>query len=241
MSKAVQKVEIKEQAPAIAEASALISMLERMARDPNVDPARIQQFLKMKQDDEDRVSRRAFMAAFSDLQGELPAVARRGKAHNGKAYARFEDLVEAYRPYLVKHCFALSFRTEQQDGSIKITGVLGHKDGHEERTSIVLPMDKTGNKNDVQAWGSSTSYGKRYVAMTLLGIATEDEDDDGKKAGAGTPITDEQVDRIRSLIVDTNSDIGRFCAHFKVEKIEDLPASSFDRAVSALKKKANSA
>jgi hypothetical protein len=46
-----------------------------------------------------------------------------------------------------------------------------------------LPADTSGAKNPVQAWGSSASYGKRYVAMTLTGIATDD-DDDGRAAAA---------------------------------------------------------
>ena len=234
MSKALQKVE-KETAPVVTEASAMISLFERLARDANVDPARIQQFLQLKREEEDRASRRAFLSAFADLQGELPAVARRGKAHNNKAYARFEDIVDAIRPVCLKHGFTLSFRTDQQDSLLKVTGVLGHKEGHEERTSISLPMDKTGNKNDVQAWGSSTSYGKRYVALTLLGIATEDEDDDGQKGGAAAPITEVQAGTLKSLIVETDADLEKFLAYFGIEQIEDMPAKRFVEAERLLK------
>lgn len=66
-----------------------------------------------------------------------------------------------------------------------VVGVLGHAGGHAEETAMTLPADMTGNKNPVQAWGSTASYGKRYVTLTITGIATEDEDDDGAGAIRG--------------------------------------------------------
>jgi hypothetical protein len=42
--------------------------------------------------------------------------------------------------------------------------VLSHELGHSEETTMTLPLDTSGSKNNVQAVGSSTSYGKRYTA-----------------------------------------------------------------------------
>ena len=233
----------EEQLPAapapMSEGAALVSMLERAARDPSVDISKMERLFELHQQAMARKAKTEFLAALSELQAELPAVERKGTGHNQKKYARFEDFVETIKEYLAKHGFSLTYRITQETSAIKIAGVLGHKGGHQEDTSLTLPTDNTGNKNPVQAHGSTISYGKRYVGMTLLGIATEDEDDDGQKAGGASPISEDQVASIKSLIVDTNSDIGRFCAYFKVKAIEDLPATSFDRAVAALKKKAS--
>ena len=86
-------------------------------------------------------------------------------------------------------------------------------------------------------WGSAISYGKRYVALTLLGIATED-DDDGKAAGAGQVISDDQAVTIRDLIEATGTDEAAFCKYMGADKLSTLPSASFDRAITALKKKA---
>lgn len=51
---------------------------------------------------------------------------------------------------------------------------------------MLLPADVSGNKNAVQAFGSSTSYGKRYVLCALLNITTRGQDDNGH--GAAPPI-----------------------------------------------------
>jgi hypothetical protein len=222
-------------APApVSQGDAFAALFERLARDPSVDPARIQQFLQMKREEEDRSARGAFLAAFSKLQAELPAVERKGTGHNSKKYARFEDFIQTIRTHLAAHGFSLSFRLQSEQGSIRIIGVLGHEAGHQETTDLPLPADTTGNKNNVQAWGSTISYGKRYVGMTLLGIATEDEDDDAKAAGAGETITDAQCSTILDKIAETESDIAKFCAYFRVDGVAKLQAKDYQRAIEAL-------
>ena len=194
-----------------SESAAIIAMIERAARDPAVDIDKMQRLFLMSVEAKANAARTEFLAAFAKLQKDLPAVERKGTGHNSKKYARFEDFIETVKGPLAAHGFSLSFRINQigvavKDGGpiepsgIRITGVLGHEAGHQEDTSLTLPADKTGNKNDVQALGSTISYGKRYVGMTLLGIATEDEDDDGKAAGKGETITEEQAAALKKLM-----------------------------------------
>ena len=65
-----------------------------------------------------------------------------------------------------------------------MTGILMHRDGHREETTMLLPVDIGKGRNAVQAVGSSTTYGKRYVMCALLNITTgEMQDDDGHGAG----------------------------------------------------------
>ncbi|WP_371924668.1 ERF family protein [Pseudomonas sp. R5(2019)] len=45
-----------------------------------------------------------------------------------------------------------------------------HRDGHREQTAMLLPVDIGKGRNAVQAVGSSTTYGKRYVMCALLNI-----------------------------------------------------------------------
>lgn len=250
MSKAVAKVE-DAQAPAVApinEGDALINMIERAARDPNVDIDKMERLFGMRERMQAQAAKTAYLAALAKLQSELPAIERKGKAHNSK-YARFEDFIEAVKPVLAKHGFSLSFRVKQlavwkgdgepsEPAGIKITGVLGHEAGHQEDTSITLPADTTGSKNPVQAVGSSISYGKRYVGVTLLGVATEDEDDDGKAAGDKVEYLDaEEAARIKKELDDVKADIGAFCDHFGLDSIDRIPAAKQARIMEAIAKK----
>src|SRR5690606_24552765 len=128
-----------------------------------------------------RQAEQAFNAALSEMQDELPSIGERGNAAGRYTYALWEDINATIKPILKRHGFALTFRTDFSDG-IAVTGVLTHKDGHREETTIKLPADKSGNKNDVQAVASSVSYGKRYTAGALLNLISRGEDDDAFSA-----------------------------------------------------------
>lgn len=219
------------------EGSALLALIERVARDPTVDIDRMERLLQMQQQVVDRHAKTAFLAAFAKLQSELPAAARKGTGHNAKKYARFEDVMEAIRPHLARHGFSLSHRINTDGNVVRVTGVLGHCDGHSEQTEMVLPPDTSGGKTAVHAMGSSISYGKRYVTLTLTGIATED-DDDGKKATAGVTITDEQAEAIKAALDVTEAELPRFCKYWKLEKLTDLPAAQYEAAMTSIQKAA---
>jgi len=215
------------------EHAAFSSIIERAARDPSVDIAKLERLVELQVDAEKRRAKASYLAAIAKMQAELPAVARRGTAHNNKKYARLEDIIEAAKPVLSKHGFSLTYRITQTDKTMTIVGVLGHEDGHTEQTDMTLPADNSGGKNIVQAWGSSATYGKRYVALTLLGIATEDEDDDGKAAGA-KPVADNTLAHLNTLIADTGASVEWICNHYSVGELGDLTGPQIAEAIAGL-------
>lgn len=181
-------------APAASESAAILSVIERMAMNPEMDPDRIERFIALKERMDKEAARKAFAAALAECQSEIPAIEERGQIKYGKknaegedtgpTYALWEDINETIRPILRQHGFALSFRTGQTpEGKIVVTGILSHREGHYEDTTMVLMHDSSGAKNAVQAMGSSISYGKRYTAAALLNITSRGEDDDGVAGG----------------------------------------------------------
>ena len=178
------------QAPAVAgETGAVLAMIERVATNPEADMDKLERLLDMQERVMNRNAMQAFKASMAAMQADLPVIEKNGQIKvDGKVrstYARYEDIMRIVKPILQMHGFAVSFRTGAGDGVVNITGVLMHRDGHREETGMPLPIDKSGSKNTVQAIGSSTSYGKRYVLCSLLNIATGDEDDDGQMADLG--------------------------------------------------------
>lgn len=236
----------EEQSPVVVGADAYLEMIERAARDPNVDIDKIERLMLMRERMMEKHARAAYSAALAEMQPKLPIVQRRGlikvPAKDGKTghetpYALWEDINEAIRPYLAEHGFALSFRVRKEADRIEVTGVLSHREGHSEETMLSLPMDSTGSKNNVQAIGSSVSYGKRYTAGALLNLTSRGEDDDGASGGAPDVISDEQLDKLRDLIAEVNADTGKFCAYLKVPNLAALPAAKYAAAVAALEAK----
>jgi cell fate (sporulation/competence/biofilm development) regulator YlbF (YheA/YmcA/DUF963 family) len=204
--------------PAPTESDRVLAMIDRMLAFPDVPVERYQQMFDLHRQVRADLARQKYFAAFAELQTDLPVVARKGTGHGTVRFARFEDIMEAIRPKLTQHGFSVSFRTEQPDGKLSVTCILAHEDGHSESTTMTLPHDTSGGKNAVQAWGSSASYGKRYTLITLLGIAT-DEDDDGR-AGGGDTISEDQVDELFDLIAETQANVGQFLIVAKVGSAE---------------------
>ena len=175
-----------------ADASAILAVIERAARDPAVDIEKMERLMAMAERMAERQAKADYNAALAEMQPNLPIVERRGmisvpakdnKTGHDTPYALWEDVNEAIRPMLAEHGFALSFRVGKDSDRVVVTGVLSHRGGHSEETTLSLPMDTTGSKNNVQAIGSSVSYGKRYTAGALLNLTSRGEDDDGQSGG----------------------------------------------------------
>ena len=215
-----------------------MAVISRAASDPNTDVDKLERLLGMGERIKGQSAKADYFAAMSAMQDELPAIQERGEIRigsgPGQKYALWEDINAVIKPVLKRHGFALSFRTGIADNKITVTGVLSHRGGHAEETTMHLPTDTSGSKNAVQAVGSSTSYGKRYVASALLNLTTGDVDDDGRAASGNGAITAEQAETIRELIERSGSDIEKFCAYFKVGAIPELRAKDYERAVAAI-------
>jgi len=234
-----------------SDSASLLQVISRAASDPSVDIDKMERLMQMHERLTARTARAAFVAALAEMQPKLPVVDRRGKIEvrekdkDGKRtgelqqstpYALWEDINEAIRPLLAEYGFALSFRVKKDADRVEVTGVLSHREGHFEETTLSLPMDTTGSKNNVQAIGSSTSYGKRYTAIALLNVTSRGEDDDGKTAGAhGETVSPEQAKHLLKLIEDAGATTDKFCAWARIEAVTDLQAKDFDRAVASLK------
>lgn len=159
------------------ESATILSVISRAASDPNVDIDKMERLLQMHERMQDRQAEAQFAADLAEMQDQLPSIGERGNAAGRYTYALWEDINAAIKPILKRFGFALTFRTDFSDG-IAVTGVLTHRSGHREETTIKLPADGSGNKNAVQAVASSVSYGKRYTAGALLNLTSHGEDDD---------------------------------------------------------------
>jgi len=228
-----------------ADRDTVLSLITRAAADPATDVAKLQQLFVLYETMQNRAAEAAYTVAFAAMQPELPIVAERGEIKNRvgevqSRYALWEDIAEAIRPVLAKHGFALGFAIAQADNMVSVTATLRHREGHREQTTITLPVDNSGSKNAVQAVGSSTQYGMRYTAVALLNLASRGMDDDGVAGGgdaAGDFITDAQRDALQILADTGKADMRRFCEHFKIAHLAELPMRDYRRAESLLMRK----
>ena len=61
-------------APASSESAAILSVIERMATNPDIDPERVERFIALKRQMDADAARKAFYNALSDAKAEIPVI-----------------------------------------------------------------------------------------------------------------------------------------------------------------------
>jgi len=210
-----------------APADPMVSMIERIAMQPDLPIERLEKMLDMKERMERKDAQAQHAAAFARASAYFPAIPMNGKGHNNMPYATLKDIIAKTRPVLSQHGLALNFSVETGD-TIRVTARLSHTSGHVETVSIDLPRDTSGSKNSVQAVGSSQTYGQRYTAQAILGLSLgEDTEDDGR-AAAGNTIDADQYRELRELIDKAGVAQDVVCQAAGVTMLELLPAKQFE-------------
>lgn len=201
-------------------------------------------FLREIQADEAKV---AYAADFVAMQGELPEIPRLGKIDIGRGkpqqFARWEDIAEKIKPVLHKFGFGIQFEIKDNENSVTATAILLHRGGHFTTNPKTLPLDKSGSKNIVQAYGSTQSYAQRYAVNGLLGIASRGEDNDatgtnGPQSSDEFFVTPEQIAKLEKMLERTGRSVETFCQKFRLNNIGQLPASKYMEAAHFLQQHA---
>lgn len=229
--------------------SASSSLVERMLRDPTVPMDRIERAIAMTERIAAREAETAYNAAMALAQSEMQVVAKKANnPHTRSKYAALEAIHEMIRPAITKHGFAMSFGTAPSTlaGHVLMSCDVTHRDGFTRRYETPFPLDGAGakgnvNKTDIQAIGSTMSYGRRYMTLNIFNIATGDDRDGNAPPHQVEPITADQIGTLKEMIDSIGGNIGqKFLAHYKIETLAELPLAKFDGALNGLKKAAGS-
>lgn len=242
-----QEHQIEAVQPA-SESAAIFQIIERAARDPNVDIDKMQRLMEMREREMARLAQVEFNKAMKAAQAEMPQVARDADNDQTKSrYARYETISEAIQPIITKHGFSLTFSegTPEKDNHIRVLCEVMHDAGHVKQYHADIPFDNVGmkgnaNKTNTHAYGSTKSYGKRYLKCDIFDVALKNEDDDGNSSGRSVPqerINEEQLQTLRTLIEETQSDIAKFCQLGKIEALPDMLSRDYEPAVRLLNEK----
>lgn len=225
-------------------ADAFVQMVERAASNPAVDVDKLERLLAMRERMDARRAEDAFNAAMASAQAEMQPV--RADANNPQTksrYASYAALDRALRPLYTKHGFSLSFDTGDAPAP-EIVRVLCYVScaGHTRTYKADMPADGKGAKGgDVMtkthAAGAAFSYGARYLLKLIFNVAVGEYDDDGNTPGRGETISTQQVEALRSAIMEVDADLPKFLRYMKVERLEDLLAAKFQDALAALSAK----
>lgn len=164
-----------------------------LALEKGADPGTLEKLMDLQERWEAGNARKAYVTAMTGFKQEAPAVLIKGdkvdfstsKGRTHYNYANLGSIVQEITSILGKFNLSASWETAQDEkNNISVTCHIIHEAGHRESVTLKGPADESGNKNQIQAVGSTVTYLQRYTLLAALGLATG-EDDDGR--GAGKP------------------------------------------------------
>ena len=182
-------------APAFGMASMWAS-LEAMARDPDVDPAKMGSLVDIQERMIKTEAERRYTMAKHAAMRDLPAVRKDKRiVHPGKdgkpdrvvgKYRDFDSLMAICIPTLRENGLEVSFDPGVDDATKfpTVSCVVSWTDGElsyvEKGGPMAMPLDTTGSKSGPQGSASSLSYGKRHTFVASFNVVYEpDQDNDG--------------------------------------------------------------
>ena len=246
------------------ETAAVLSMIERVAKDPTVDIDRVERMMAMHRELRKEEAERAFNAAMVSVQAKLPQVKRDAKnSQTNSHYARLETISAAVDPIIAEHGLSLSFGTETSPIADHYRIVCDVRHGsHKERYFADIPIDALGMKGNAtktatHAFGSTMSYGRRYLKLMIFDISLRNDDNDGNRAPRDREpprepslspeprtetrphndprITANQVVQLREVLESVGAPEREFLAWLKLKRLDDIPADIFGACIDGAK------
>jgi len=233
-------IERQQTIPGLPAPANLMEVIARAASDPNVDADKMERLWQLHERISARQAEIAFNTAMNACQAEIPAVFR-NKLNEEKSsrYADLEQLDKVSRPIYTRHGFALSFGTADcpLPGHARQTCLVSHIGGYSRLYQADIPLDLTGpkgnpNKTGVQGFGSSMSYGQRYLTKLIFNIALTNEDNDGE--GEKAAVSEEQIANIRAMLTELGKDEKKFLTWAKVGSLAEIPAANYSEVIKTL-------
>lgn len=230
--------------PAVSESAAIFQIIERAARDPNVDLDKMERLMAMREREMARQAEQAFNEAMKAAQAEMRSVA--ADADNSQTrskYATYAKLDRVLRPIYTKHGFSVSFdeADSPKPEHIRCLAYVAHEAGFTRTYRKDMPADGKGAKGgDVMtkthATGAAASYGMRYLLKGIFNVAVGEDDTDGNKPEEPQEfITEKQVMELHDLLEAKGANVAKFIRFINVESLDKIYANAFDKAVNVVK------
>ena len=223
-----------------AEVTPMVMM--QMAIKEGSDVATMERLWALNEKVEAANAKKSYDLAMSQFKQNPPKINKDKHVEFGNTaydHASLGNVVEQIGARLGEYGLSHHWDVEQGE-KIKVTCILTHAQGHNERVSLEAASDTSGSIKGIQAIASTISYLQRYTLLSATGLATQDMDDDGQAAVQPeiTLIGENEVNELDSLLVENEINRETFKEWlFKdmgIETLEQVATSQFVRVRAAI-------
>jgi hypothetical protein len=181
--------------------------------------------------------RKELMVAFLKAQSEFGPIQKSGyNPHFKSNYSTVEDYQKSCMSALRKYGLTCNGGTDIIEGQFVVTVDIHHADSGQWMRSIA-PV--TPDKPGPQPIGCWISYLTRYMMGRMLGVYGDEGDDDGNSQHELNCISNEQFQILVTAIKshpNAKKILNDILSFNKIQKLEELPESSFFRVKSYIEK-----
>lgn len=219
----------------------------------NISPDSLAQLLSLKERWEAGEARKAFVSSMAEFKSNPPKITKNKRVNYKSAkgvvdyrHATLDHIADVIGQGLAEVGISYRWETKQSNGVIEVTCTLTHRLGHNESATLMAAPDQSGGKNSIQAVGSTVTYLQRYTLLSATGMATEDQDDDGRGAEqpktanqkpGEQPLNQQQLANLRKAMKDAGVNDQAMCEKAAVDRVEDIIQSRLAGAMNWLKTK----
>ena len=224
----------------------VMTLLERVLLDPNLPIERVTAIMDMQERQMNKMAEQAFNSAFAAAMADMTSMRKSGNSNTG-CYSTLDDLVSASRPALSKHGLALNWKSTTDGNVMTVTAIIRHKEGWREENSKSANIDAgkgpSSTMNAIQASGSTETYLKRYTGFGILGMSSQDHEDDGASSASKndlSTINEQQFLELKDLLEKANLDEETFLKAWNANPgavLAEFPAAWFNQAKQRLNKR----
>jgi len=170
------------------------AVLLEMAISKGADLDRLERLMETQIRWEERQALQAYTVAMASFKAESLAIYKdkhvRFENRSGGLteydHATLGAVVAVVAPALARHGLFHRWKVDQDAAGIAVECVITHNQGHSESVTQRAPADQSGGKNTIQSIGSTVTYLQRYTLLSITGLATYDQDDDGYGSAASS-------------------------------------------------------
>jgi len=231
--------------PATIHQDGFIGVIERLSRMPDIPVDKIKQIFDMQEAALDRTAKQDFNIAMTATQNKIElVVAKEKNIQTGSNYADLKAVLIKAKPIYTEEGFSLMFYEgdSPKESQKRVCVDIMHSGGHTEKRHIDVTIQTTGiagkvMMTQIHGEGSAFSYGRRYLTCMVFNIPTGDDDDGNAASGPPNYIDEKQQTTLTDLLATTESDVPKFLAFMKVESINQIKKSDYQKAIAPLNKK----
>lgn len=230
-------VEIQTQEVVVREPVTPMHMLQ-IAMDKGADLDRLEKLMEMNERYETNEARKAYVLAMSLFKANPPKISKNQKVSFGKTqykHATLDHVADTIGTSMSQHGLSFTWDVEQ-NGSIKVTCIVTHSQGHSERVSLIADSDTSGSKNSIQAMGSTITYLQRYTLLSATGLAAKGDDDGLASEPPVEYLSEKQIDNIKVMLDFSSSSEERWLKYHKVGSFSEIPATAYAACIRGIEK-----